>query len=106
MRNGTLNSFVTVKYRTSGQDAAGQPLDTWVELARMWANIKNRTGAESIRADQEASIVRTSIRVKWREDVTADMRVYDGLKVYEIKAVLPCEDERDRVDLVCENVRG
>lgn len=106
MRAGTLNSFVTVKYRTSGQDAAGQPFDTWVELASMWANVKNRSGAESIRADQEASVVRTSIRVRYREDITADMRVVHRERVYEIKAVLPAEDDLDRVDLVCENVRG
>jgi SPP1 family predicted phage head-tail adaptor len=106
MRAGTLNSYVTVEYRSGAQDAAGQPVDDWIELAGMWANIKNRTGAESIRADQQSSTVRTSIRVRWREDITADMRVVHGSRIYEIKAVLPAEDERDRVDLVCEIYRG
>lgn len=106
MRAGTLNSFVTVEYRSGEQDEAGQPVDEWVELAGMWANIKNRTGAETIRADQESSVVRTSIRVRYREDITADMRVVHRERVYEIKAVLPAEDDLDRVDLVCENVRG
>lgn len=106
MRNGTLNSYVTVKYRTGELDGIGQPVDTWIELASMWANIRNRSGAESIRADQEASMVRTSIRIKWRDDVTSAMRVYDGAKVYEIKAVLPAEDTLDRVDLVCEIKNG
>lgn len=106
MRAGTLNSFVRVEYLTGVQDEAGQPVDEWVELASMWANIRNRSGAEAIRADQEASTVRTSIRVRWREDITADMRIVHGARVYQIKAVLPAEDEGDKVDLVCENYRG
>ena len=106
MRAGTLNSYVRIEYRTGVQDEAGQLVDSWIELASMWANIKNRSGAEAIRADQESSTVRTSIRVRYREDITADMRVVHGSRVYEIKAVLPAEDDGDRVDLVCETYRG
>jgi SPP1 family predicted phage head-tail adaptor len=106
MRAGTLNSYVSIQYRSGAQDGAGQPVDDWIELAQMWANIKNRSGAESIRADQESSAVRTSIRVRFREDITADMRVVCGTRIYEIKAVLPAEDDMDRVDLVCEIYRG
>jgi SPP1 family predicted phage head-tail adaptor len=104
MRAGTLNSYVSIEYRTGVQDEAGQLVDEWIELAGMWANIKNRSGAEAIRADQEASTVRTSIRVRYRDDITADMRVVHGSKVYEIKAVLPADE--DHVDLVCETYRG
>ena len=106
MRAATLNSFVTIEQRAGSQDEAGQSIEDWLPVASMWANIKNRTGAETIRADQESSAVRTSIRIKFRDDITSDMRVVHGARVYEIKAVLPAEDDLDRVDLVCEIYRG
>ena len=67
MRAGTLNSFVTIEQRAGGQDEAGQPLEDWLPVASMWANIKNRTGAETIRADQESSAVRTASNHKYVE---------------------------------------
>ena len=100
MRAGTLNSFVRVEYLTGVQDEAGQPVDEWVELASMWANIRNRSGAEAIRADQEASTVRTSIRVRWRADVCTGMQAVHNTTVFVVQSVLP--QGREWLDLVCE----
>lgn len=104
MEPGTLNRKVSLRARGSTQDATGQPVETWTEYATPWANIRNRTGAESLRGDMDVSIVQTSIRIRRRTDVTAAHRVYHGSTVYEIKAVLPDEVSREHVDLVCEVV--
>jgi len=106
MRAGTLNSRVTIKHLVSGQGPDGQPTDVWTDLATVWANIRNKTGSEAIRADKEVSVVQTSIRIRKRTDVTAPMRVHHGAMVYEIKAVLPDEVEREKIDLVCEVING
>lgn len=105
MQAGRLNSRVTIKQLTDGQDEIGQPIQTWTDLATVWANIKHKSGAESIKADQDVSIVQASIRIRRRADVTAAMRVHHGAAVYEIKAVLPDEQRREHVDLVCEIVQ-
>jgi SPP1 family predicted phage head-tail adaptor len=97
-----LNNKVVIKQMAAGQDAAGQPIQTWSELATVWADIRHQSGAESIRADRVTSIVKASIRVLKRSDVTAAMRVYHGATVYEIKAVLPDAQMNIRMDLACE----
>lgn len=104
MRIGDLNSRVTIKQHVTGQDEIGQPVDVWEDVATVWANIKNRSGSEAIRADKEVSTVQASIRVRKRSDITAAMRAYHGAVIYEIKAVLPDEVSRDKMDLVCEVV--
>ena len=63
-----------------------------------------KNGAQTIKGDADISIVQASIRIRRRTDITAGMRVLDGTAVYDIKAVLPDEESRDRVDLVCERV--
>jgi SPP1 family predicted phage head-tail adaptor len=104
LKAGSLSRKVTIKQLTAGQDAIGQPTNTWQDFASEWANIRHPTGAESIQADAEASIVKASIRMRKRTDITAAMRVYLGTTIYEIKAVLPDEVKRDRMDLSCERV--
>jgi SPP1 family predicted phage head-tail adaptor len=101
-----LNRLVTIKAMGTGQDEAGQPVVTWTAVAPVWANILHKNGAESLRADKDTSIVQASIRIRRRTDVTAAMRVYHGAEVYEIKAVLPDEVDRDHIDLVCEAIYG
>ena len=102
MEIGRLNKRITILHQVSGQDAAGQPIGEWVEFAKPWASILHQSGAEAIRADAPASAVKASIRVRYRLDITPEMRVQYRAAVYEIKAVLPDEVRKDRTDLVCE----
>lgn len=106
MRAGPLNQRIALQYRAAGVDAAGQPTGTWTELAAVWANIALGSGLESVKADRETSVVRASIRIRWRTDVTAAMRVLHGATVYEVMAVKPDLQRREFVDLVCEVRHG
>jgi len=71
MRAGSLNSRVTIKQSADGQDEVGQPVSTLVDVATVWANIRNRSGSEAIRSDKDTSIVQASIRIRKRADLNA-----------------------------------
>lgn len=101
---GKLNKRVIIQQLVAGQDTIGQPVQTWSALATVWANVLLKSGAQTIKGDADVSVVQASIRIRRRTDVTAGMRVLDGATVYDIKAVLPDEENRDRVDLVSERV--
>ena len=106
MKAGSLNTRVIIKSVSSTPDAIGQPTNTWSTLATVWADVRHLNGSESIKADAQSSIVKASIRIRRRTDVTAAMRVYVGSVIYEIKAVLPDLQHKERLDLVCEVVNG
>lgn len=105
MNIGKLNRLVSIKRQATGQDAAGQPLVGKVEVAKVWANVRHKNGSEAIRADKDTSIVQASIRIRRRTDLNAGMEVHLDSTVYEIRAILPDEESRERVDLVCEVVQ-
>ena len=106
MRAGTLNSRVMVQRRGVAEDEWGQPLpEAWLDFLPLWANIKHLSGSQAIKAGAPTSIVQASIRIRYRTDIDAAMRVVHGTTVYEIKAPLPDEVRREYVDLVCEVVR-
>ena len=106
MDSRSLNRVVEIRQMSTDQDETGQPTQVWTLVARVWANILHQSGAESIRADKDTSVVKASIRIRRRPGVTAAMRVYHEGTVYEIKAVLPDEAEREKTDLACEVVNG
>lgn len=103
MNAGKLNRRVSIEAKSGGVDSWGQPLpDAWAPVCTVWASIKNLSGLGAIKADAAVSTVKTSIRIRWREDVKAGMRVVHGATVYRIEAVLPDAAGREFVDLVAE----
>jgi len=101
-----LDKRITIQQRVGTVDAVGQPVETWQDVAALWANIRHMKGMETIRAGAETSVVRASIRIRSRPGITNGMRVVWNNFVYQITAVLPQTDgERNQVtDLACERV--
>lgn len=101
---GKLNRLVQIQQRTSAQDGLGQPVETWSSIAAVWADIRHPGGLAAIKAGAEVSVVQASIRIRYRTDINAGMRVVHGSAVYSISAILPDASGRQWVDLVCQVV--
>lgn len=104
MKAGALRTRVFIEQQTTTQDAVGQPVNTWTTLATVWAEIRYRRGMESIQADSMTSVVMVKIRIRYREDVTAGMRVKSAGTTYNVTAVMPDAVTKDFLDLACEVV--
>lgn len=102
MRAARLRSRVTVQQRGTGSDAWGKPSDTWTDVCTIWADARHVSGQEAAKAGSEVSRARASVRIRWRTDITAAMRILLAGVPYDIQAVLPDLRRREFVDLVCE----
>jgi SPP1 family predicted phage head-tail adaptor len=98
----SLNRRVTIKAPPTAQDDDGQPTGDWQTFCSPWANVRYLNGSESIKAGADTSTAKASIRIRYRTGLNSGMRVELGSTVYQIKAVLPDEQGKDYVDLVCE----
>lgn len=100
MRAGRLNARVTIQQRNAGQDSYGQPVNTWADVATVWANVTDIKGREFLAAQASQSAVTTKILIRDLDGVDAAMRVVHGVDVYNIVAVLRHDD--DGLLLMCE----
>lgn len=101
---GKLNRQIIIQRRDSGQDAAGQPVTGWTNVATPRANIAGDTGLRTIRAsgDLPAPIKRYSFRIRYREGLDEGMRVVYGGQNFDIKTVRMDFAGKEWTDLVCE----
>lgn len=106
MRAGTLRNKVVIQAQSSGQDDWGQPIDTWAPVTTVWADIRHQSGLETIKADSPASVVKASVRIRYRTGLNAGMRVVHGATIYNILAIMPDEAKKQYLDLACEVVNG
>lgn len=75
---GSLKHRVRIVQRAPGVDAAGQPLDNWLEVATLWASIGDQRGREFVES-RTATVneVTTYIRLRARYDLAPEMRVQE-----------------------------
>lgn len=104
---GKLNRRIVIQKRGPGQDAGGQPIDGWVEVAKPWAWIKGQTGMGVGRQTAgegtvAASLNAYSFRIRYRSSITDAMRVLYGGQAFDIKHVRHDLAGREWTDLVCE----
>lgn len=101
---GVLNRLVTVQSRVAGIDAWGQPTQTWETFAQPWAWVKPVSGAsaaEQIGGDIQTSTVNYSVRIRYRTDITAGMRITTNGQTLDIVGVVLDHAHREYADLVC-----
>lgn len=102
MQAGRLNRRCTLQSPSQSVDAIGQPTPGWTDVATVWGDIRLKSGLESIKAGAPVSTVPVSIRVRYRTDLDASMRIVHGSTVYAVKAVMPDVAGRQFTDMVCE----
>jgi len=106
---GKLSRRITIQRRVPGEDAAGQPIEGWEDVATVWADIRTPSGLSGAR-DMEGSIAtsltRYSIRIRYRDGLDSGMRVLASGQVFDVKQVRMDYAERIWTDLVCEVAEG
>lgn len=100
---GKYDQRIVIESRSAGQDAAGQPSETWTTLAHMWADVRYPSGLSEIRSGADRETLKASIRIRYRAAVNAGMRVIHRGRTLEISAVAP-NYNAGYVDLICKAI--
>lgn len=104
MMAGRLNSRCVLQAPSATVDALGQPVPGWADVALIWADIRMKSGLETIKAGAVTSTVQASIRIRYRTDLTAGMRATHNGVIYNITSVMPDVARRVYTDLIVEAV--
>jgi SPP1 family predicted phage head-tail adaptor len=104
-----LRHRVDIEQSSLALDSEGRQVEDWEtiltsdELAVLLpAEIVPLSGREFVAAQAVQAGITTRITVRWRDGITAAMRVVHGADIYNIKAVLPDATLRRHLTLMCE----
>jgi SPP1 family predicted phage head-tail adaptor len=72
---GRLDQRVTLQQASASRDAEGGPVETWADVATVWADVRP-VGARSItRGQQAGAAVSKEVTIRWRSGLSSAMRV-------------------------------
>jgi SPP1 family predicted phage head-tail adaptor len=102
MQAGRLRHRVAIERSVSTRDDFGGVVESWQNLATVWAEIHPLSGREFLAAQSTQSGVTTRITLRELPGITAAMRVNHDGTLYNIRAVLPDPTLKRHITLMCE----
>lgn len=110
MRIGQNRHRVTIQSATVSQDANGEPIPTWANLASSpyeWADIQTKAAGERFisGAEQFQAAVSHTVKIRYRTDVTVQMRLIEGSRYLYIENVIDPTGKSRELALMCREVQ-
>lgn len=102
MTVGALRHRIDVEMPTSVADGVGGEEISWVSAGSLWGAIRPRLGREGVTADKRVGRVSHDVTVRYRSDISPNMRLRLGGRVFEIHAVLEHDEEKRWMICECE----
>ena len=108
---GKRRARVTIQASTPSQDAHGQPIDSWANLASnavVWAEVRTKASGESFDAggQQVQALLSTTVILRYRTDILAKMRVLYGSRILEIENAYDPTGEKKNLVLSAREVEA
>ncbi|BCJ86455.1 phage head closure protein [Effusibacillus dendaii] len=104
MKIGLLRNRVTIQKLTQTDDGMGGYTEGWGVVATVYASVHPLKGRELFDAQQVREHMTHRVTIRYRVDVTPDMRVLFGAKVFNIRSVINVESKNRELQLLCEEV--
>jgi SPP1 family predicted phage head-tail adaptor len=99
-RAGQLRHTFQLQRATESRDEAGGVTQVWRTVAQPFGSLEGVTGDEFLRADALQAEIDYRARLRYRGDVTPDMRLTLGSRSFDIRRVVDPDGRRDELELL------
>lgn len=79
-----LDRQITFRRAVQTRDDFGGVVETWEDFATVWASKRDVKASEHFKAAQVIAVGTTVFHVRWRNDITPDMRLVFEDQEYDI----------------------
>jgi SPP1 family predicted phage head-tail adaptor len=99
---GKLDRLITIQALTQSTGTEySEPLESWADWAKVWANVYSGAGREFEMARQITAEIDTMFQIRYRSGVVDTMRIsYDG-RIYDIYRIQEVNRKR-RLNVFCK----
>ncbi len=102
MKIGDLNRRITLQQKTRVSDSMGGFIETWTDVATIWAAIWPTSASEAIQAAQMVMTISHRIRIRYRSVLKSSWRVKYGNHYYAVVSIINPNMSNEYLDLMCK----
>lgn len=101
---GQMRFVVRIEQRTTVQDAAGEPNNTWTLFQQRRASVERTPGRELWASDQRQGRVPTMFRLRFLDGVLPQMRLIHNSKVFNILSAFDPDGTKAELTIMAEEL--
>lgn len=99
---GAMRHRFTLEARARTPGEGGTADITWTPVADVWGRLFPMSGRELVDADGVSARLTHEIALRYRTGVEPQMRLRQGTRLFEIRAVIDIAERRRWLRLLCE----
>jgi SPP1 family predicted phage head-tail adaptor len=104
MNPGELRHRITIQKLVNTQDTFGQPVEQWSDVVTVWASVNPIVGKEFFAAETVNSEVSHKIRIRYKQNITPDMRIKFKDRYFSIQSVIDYQERNIELQLMCKEL--
>jgi SPP1 family predicted phage head-tail adaptor len=89
-----LRMRLTLEAPSRAGDGGGGAATSWATVSEVWGAVRPTSGAEGFELDRIAGTVTHEIVLRYRPDVTPEMRLRSGTRIFDIRSVFDPDARR------------
>lgn len=86
---GKLNERLTLQQKSVSRNGIGEEVETWADVATVWAEAIPLRGREFFSANQTQQVVDVRFRIRDRSGLSPDLRIVWRSELYDITGLIP-----------------
>ncbi len=108
LRAGKLDKRVSIKSQSTSRDALNQKVSTWNTITNgdVWAAVEPLSNRESQEAAANQMIVSHRVTIRFRADLTPDMRIFYGTRQLAITGIRNPKERGEFLEILCQEGRN
>jgi SPP1 family predicted phage head-tail adaptor len=104
MKTTNLRNRITLQQKLINKDPEGLPIETWQDIATIWAAVEPLRGREYFQAATMQSQNMTRFTTRYRKGITSIMRILYDNRSYDIQSVIDVEGRHQQLELMAKEV--
>jgi len=104
MRAGSLRARITFQKQAAIRDEYGEPEHTWSDVVTVWGSVKGLRSDEKLAALQIQGEATHEITIRYRMDITPDMRAVCGTRIFDITPPVDPDGRKCELRILCKEV--
>jgi SPP1 family predicted phage head-tail adaptor len=101
---GKLNKRIVLQYIDGSIFKDGVDVENWVDSVTIWAKAEPLRGKELWMAQSIHQEINMKFTIRYRKDVSEDMRILYDRKYFEIVSIVDIEEKHTYMEITCKVV--
>lgn len=101
---GKLKHRITFQELSNSKNEYGEPIEEWLDIKTVWAEIKPVSGSQFFAAKQINTEISHNVYIRYRKGLSPSMRIKFKERIFEILYIMNVNENNTLMQIYCKEL--